>query len=1208
MADFENATREDIELFTSTLVEDTTNRICGSHLETGDRTPVGLTPRTTFFSGALAPEDENSKIDKEIQSRTSPSTMGLIGRVTDTGDEGTVKIEIGLSFSVYYRVIPTPSEYIEADRDVPTVYRKLVVQDTGQTNTESSGEVTELSTTVTIEADVQQAGILTDASLKVQDELNNKIGATIDQHAADTEDFFSEDKRAVEGYISDREGYSDEEFLDEVVSASISGGSDWMPTPKLGVEIRLLEPLSDTTTADARSDSALVRVDITNRSDSDPDFSKLDLATYETQLTLRGTGGTEFETMSFEEVPEGYRYDSSVPGQGHNCTAEETDDGRGIKSVTVPVYKQKFFHHRQFAGDANPRFDSLSEDPLPVLRAIRRELTTYRDSAWETRLENAKAEATDPANDPTVAAIENDIEEFQREIDRFKRGISVLEDDAEARELFKQVNLVFLRKVRKGDPQDETADLEYPGWRPFQIVFIVSLLPDILSEERDWDETDHSRDIADLLYFPTGGGKTEAYLALIVFTALFDRRRGKSFGVSTMMRFPLRLLTLQQFQRVVEILIHADEVRKEAGYGGDPLSAGFFTGNTENSIKGLLGAEFEGWYPPYPQDRETLESNQQRLEEFAKRWNQVDGHDLQQLNRGDYRTVEQCPLCNSDIELVFNTETARIEHHCSADSTTCSREKLNVNVTDIDIYRAVPTIIVGTQDKLAAIGYNYRFRTLAGYVTHRCPDHGYTHSHDDCQLTRFCGRDDPATRPDDGGLEPVSPSDIVPTLCLQDELHLVNEDLGTFESHYYAAYEQHLEWAADRRGLQYTEPKKIAATATIEESDNQIKHLYGGKDAVRFPAPGPHYRESAYTTIDEDRTQRYYVGVTPWNRSQINSVVLLLEMHQRRIQTWLSNPAKYIDDFDFDKLSDPDEFEKLLSHYYTLVTYVISKFEGGRVYKSAETQVNDNLSADGFEPVDRFDMQGNTDPDKMADMLKRFEQVGEENGTTYRDLEGLVTATSSISHGVDIDALGYMLFFNAPPRMSEYIQASSRVGRKHPGIVLDVFDPIGERDRSHYHYFHKYHEYLDRLVEPVAINRWAKFSVNRTFPGLFMSLLYVRYFDDLCNELGYFGNKQHPRRARKAEQAGVLDQDEIIKALIEIYGDDWETGSCPFEGRIEDLVHQSFNRIQSGAEDSISDCLIGRVMLSLRDVDEPIEIKPGRKHEDAFRALGVNLR
>jgi hypothetical protein len=1204
MADIDGASREDIEKFAAHLVDDTTDQICGAHIENSERTPPGFTPRTKFFAGALVPEEKNPSIDSEIQSRTSPSTLTLIGRVTDSGDGETVSIEVQVSFSLYYRVIPTPSERLKSGKKAPIVYRKYELQNVAED--ERAEQQAGVSTSIEFTAQTENTGFQHEASEDVERELNSQIREAVENHIETQPDLHGGDDQAVSEYLSSREEMENEEFLAELEDAAIGGSTECTPTPEIGVDIRLLEALDETTPTDKGTEgTAVVRVDLTNKSDEDADFSEVDLATYETQLALRGTGDTEFLNMVFEEVPDGFRYDPSVPGQGENCTVERTEDGDGIRSETLPVYEQPYFGHRRFSGEANPRFDTLAEDPLPVLRGIRGKLKSYKESEWEAKLQEARAEAENPDSDPTVKAIKEDIEEFEREIERYKRGVTLLEEDSTARELFKNVNRVFLHKVRKGDPRDETAELEYPGWRPFQAVFIVSLLPDIMHEERDFDEAMHSRDTTDLLYFPTGGGKTEAYLALLVFTALFDRHRGKEFGLSAMMRFPLRLLSLQQFQRVVEILVHADEVRKEEGYGGEPLSAGFFTGNTENSLIGLLTTELD-WNPrgDYPQDKEQLESNRGLLRDFQKRWNQVDGHDLEQVNREDYRTVENCPLCGSEIDLVFSTETDRVEHHCSSES--CEREKLNVHVTDIDIYRGVPTIVLGTQDKLAALGYNYRFRTLAGYVSHRCPEHGYTHRHDECQLGFFCGRDNPETQTD-GGLEAVDPYDPVPSLCLQDELHLINEDLGTFESHYYSAYEQHLEWASESQGFDYTEPKKIAATATIEESDNQVKHLYGGKETTLFPAPGPEYRESAYTTTDEEKTQRHYIGIVPWNRSQINSILRVLEMHQRRMQDWIADPAKHMQKFDFDELSDPDDFENLLSHYYTLVTYVISKFEGGRVLKSTETQVSDNLSGDGYDRVERFDMQGNTDADEMANMLKQFEQIGTEGGTTHEHIQGLITATSSISHGVDLDALGFMVFFNAPPRMSEYIQASSRVGRKHPGVILDMFDPIGERDRSHYHYFHKYHEYMDRLVEPVAINRWAKFSVKRTFPGLFMSLLKIRYFDELSEELGYFKNNASPRLARKAERAGVLDQDQLMEDLKSIYGEDWETGLCPFEEQIEQLVQQSFNRIGSGAEETISDCLTGRVMLSLRDVDEPIDIRPSYRHEDAFRASGVDI-
>ena len=94
-----------------------------------------------------------------------------------------------------------------------------------------------------------------------------------------------------------------------------------------------------------------------------------------------------------------------------------------------------------------------------------------------------------------------------------------------------------------------------------------------------------------------------------------------------------------------------------------------------------------------------------------------------------------------------------------------------------------------------------------------------------------------------------------------------------------------------------------------------------------------------------------------------------------------------------------------------------------------------------------------------------------------------------ISHGVDVDRLNAMVFYGMPQQNAEYIQASSRVGRSHAGVVFTCLHPARERDQSHYSYFVKFHEYLGQLIEPVAINRWSKFSVQRTLPGLFMAVL-----------------------------------------------------------------------------------------------------------------------
>lgn len=1033
-----------------------------------------------------------------------------------------------------------------------------------------------------------------------------------------------------------------EEFRSEVSAARFTGDRAFVPNPDAEINIKLLEGPDQ---SKSNSDSgALIRIELENGTEihEDDNHDEIDRALYEAQLVLRPTEISELNKIKFEELPDNFRYNVDVPGHGFNCAVEEEDEGPGIKTTTVPKHEQHLFQHRDLSedgsDDATPSFTGLIENPVFILRNIQEKMESWGVDNWggvvsETLdddgidldilitddysgdyrgVEDFLEGVFDPENDGVLGDIPDDssdrletvqesLESYRDEIARFKQGIELLDDDEMARELFVQTNEVFWEKVQP-NPGEEHDEPEYKSWRPFQIVYIVSNLPDIVAGDPSYENSptgpDHNREEVSLIHIPTGGGKTEAYLALMVFAALFDRRRDKDFGVTGMMRFPLRLLSLQQFQRVTEILVYADEKRKEAGYGGDPFSAGYFSGATANKVEDLINTEFER-YPGYPTGKRKFQQNKDHLNQFSLRWN---SNDLERIDKREYQMVERCPLCGHDVETGFNPREARIEHRCTAPENICDRDRLNVHVLDQDIYRALPTMVLGTQDKLAAIGYEYRSRTLAGRVSHECPVHGYTHQNQ-CLMTNFCEVDGQGEVGNDSmDLEPVTPTRPAPGLTIQDELHLINEDLGTFESHYYAAFEKHLEWSCEDNGATYVRPKKIAATATIEEFENQIEHLYLQKGTL-FPARGPKYRETVYTTQDKERTQRHYVGLVPWNRSQINSIMLLLEQYQRRIKDWINNPQDALNEFDFDDLDDPDGFVRLATHYYAMVTYVISRDEGGRVYKSTENQINENLTADGYEELERRRVTGGTDFRNISELLDKFEQLGEENGLTYKDIEELIVATSSISHGVDLNSLNWMLFFSAPPRMSEYIQASSRVGRKYPGIVVNMFDPIKERDRSHFHYFDKYHEYLDRLVEPVPLNRWAKFSVNRTFPGLLVSLFYIKYFEEIDNVLQFFGNSPDREDLARAINQGAINPDDCLEDLLEIYGEDPATNECPFADRVENLVRTSFAQIEGSDLQDAEDAIQGHKMNSLREVDEQIDITLKQDQRDILRKL-----
>jgi hypothetical protein len=236
---------------------------------------------------------------------------------------------------------------------------------------------------------------------------------------------------------------------------------------------------------------------------------------------------------------------------------------------------------------------------------------------------------------------------------------------------------------------------------------------------------------------------------------------------------------------------------------------------------------------------------------------------------------------------------------------------------------------------------------------------------------------------------------------------------------------------------------------------------------------------------------------------------------------------------------------------------------------------------------DISELTGDTSTDEVSHILEHLEKA-DVNGKT----SDVVLASSMVSHGVDIDRFNSMIFYGIPRQNAEYIQASSRVGRSHVGIVFSCFHPVRERDQSHYSYFFKFHEFLGQLVEPVAINRWSQYSVNRTLPGLFMGVL-LQIVATRLNENS--GNLMRLNNLKKFINDGTIKADEFITFLEQAYGvvNPSLPGEIVFKSEISARVHQYIDwiRTPSTNQDWVSNVLIPRPMRSLRDVDEAVPIE-----------------
>ncbi|MCD6506488.1 hypothetical protein J7M22_07650 [Candidatus Poribacteria bacterium] len=843
--------------------------------------------------------------------------------------------------------------------------------------------------------------------------------------------------------------------------------------------------------------------------------------------------------FELELAPRGFRYNRNLWGRGFNCAVEKTnDDPPTFETTHTPIYRQMRYVTRT---EPIARFADLVEDPIPTLDTILEAMENYLeewDKAWQGYIASYPQWQTQFGGE-----FNRDRHQFEDEIRRFQRGIELIRNDEDVRLAFKLTNETF----RRSYPPKES-------WRLFQIVFLVSQIPGIVSLRHPDSPDIAEREMVDIIHFPTGGGKTEAYLAVITFHCFYDRLRGKSAGVTAWTRFPLRLLTLQQTQRVADVIGVAELVRREQSdprlnsSGVDGFAVGYFVGKeaTPNEITPPRSGD--------PPDSTWSQANDPSARQYWKR-------------------VFRCPSCHTTtVRVEFDPQKIRIIHRCTNSQCAFPNGEIPVYVVDNEIYRYLPCVIVSTIDKLAGIGNQRKLAQIFGQVDGRCIIHGYYKG-------KCCQKD----CTDRSRLQVGTPPGLTgPTLFVQDELHLLKEGLGTFDAHY-ETFVQRL-----RQEFGQKEPLKIiASSATIEAFQRQVEHLYG-RDQTRarvFPSPGPTLKESFYAET-LNYPQRLFVGVLPHNKTIFNAILELIEYYHREVQYLQRLSPCAPNPYGGVLLPATDEWKTLLDFYSTSLTYFLAHRELNSIRTDIEGDINPNLVRDGLSPLEISELTGSTSTDEVAQILERLERSSLDEQAPHT-----VLATSMVSHGVDVNRFNAMIFYGMPRQNAEYIQASSRVGRAHVGIVFTCLHPARERDRSHYAYFAKFHEFLGQLVEPVAINRWSKFSINRTLPGLFMGVL----LQLIANR----SDESNPNRyymldfVKQKIAEGTLQADDFIPLLEQAYCVQPPPNEAAFQKEIRLRVQQFLDQIVSAGSGNafVSDALIPKPMRSLRDVDEPIEIE-----------------
>lgn len=573
---------------------------------------------------------------------------------------------------------------------------------------------------------------------------------------------------------------------------------------------------------------------------------------------------------------------------------------------------------------------------------------------------------------------------------RMGSAVDLLHDDPEVRRAFQLAQEAMLLQFGW---QNDGAAL---AWRPFQLGFQLLVLESLANRSHT------ERQIMDLLWFPTGGGKTEAYLALAAFVIILRRLRadGKDdgAGVAVLMRYTLRLLTIQQFQRAAAMIFACELLRRRStnpasglpNLGGRPIGIGLWVGGTATPL--------------------TIK---------------------EALNRkdGDPSTPEQlttCPCCGSRLRWVKSPTS--YEAQCPSDPSTCdlaaTGPSLPVWTIDEEIYRETPSLLIGTVDKFAQIVRRLETGALFGLRTSHSP----------------------------------------PDLVIQDELHLISGPLGSIAG----LYETAIDELCSRGRIR---PKIIGSTATIRRAEEQIRSLFN-RGTYQFPSPGLDADNSGFAVTDRTKPGRTYVGLTTAGRS---ATYMLQALTASLLQSASAGEASDIE----------------RDYYWTLVGYFNSLRELGRALVLMQDDVPISI---GQFAGRRDEVARSTNPPaeltsrrqtyEIRDMLEQLEIRWDQPSAV-----DLLLASNMISVGMNIPRLGLMVVNAQPKSLSEYIQATSRVGRNNvPGLVVTMYNSLRARDRSHYETFETWHRALYRDVEATSVTPFASRAQDKALHAVLVAL------------------------------------------------------------------------------------------------------------------------
>ena len=786
---------------------------------------------------------------------------------------------------------------------------------------------------------------------------------------------------------------------------------------------------------------------------------------------------------------------------GHNVAvhvepvSDDPERARRIGTRTVPTYEV-------------PMQTPPTKEEIPALADVALDMKTLAEvkladlpdalkalpDAYEAWIAARKSDA-----DPTLEEYAHEkaatILNCERALERIREGIAMLKANALAAEAFQfaneamwlqRIHTIFSEQARRGITPDMAAiDVEANrSWRPFQLAFVLLNLPGI-TDLHHADRSEEATATADLLWFPTGGGKTEAYLGLTGYTIGLRRLQGEiegrsgEHGVAVLMRYTLRLLTLQQFQRAGTLICACESIRRErrakgnTRWGTEPFRIGLWVG------------------------QRTTPNTTSQSEESIKQDHGHYSRGSMAAGSGSPAQFKNCPWCGKPINpgkdiMVepFNSGRGRTLMFCGDPLGQClfSRaqspdEGIPALVVDEEIYRKLPSLVIATVDKFAQMPWKGETQMLFGQVNGVCPRHGFRSPEIEDAHTHNKRGNLPSVKSQPHG--PLRPPDLI----IQDELHLISGPLGTLVGLYETAVDEMASWTVNGKRVR---PKVIASTATIRRARSQVHQLFLRQVEI-FPPQGTDVRDNFFSVQrppGEEYPGRRYFGIcTPGKRIKtaiIRSYVAhlaaaqnLYEKYGRHADAWMTLVGY------FNSLRELGGARRLVDDSVrSLLRETVRRGLSNRKRPLVKELTSRMGASDIPDILDLLDVGFDPTEDEQR---KLAQKSGKPSDKPFPI--DVLLATNMVSVGVDVKRLGLMVVAGQPKTTAEYIQATSRVGRSKPGFVCTVFNWARPRDLSHYERFEHYHATFYQHVEGLSVTPFAARALDRGLSAVMVALI-----------------------------------------------------------------------------------------------------------------------